>query len=384
MANVKKLKLGWLIPYSGIFRNLRTDLQQGFETALLQLPGISFEVYREYVHSGGTKETEDALKKLLLYEGVDLVIGVVSTKTAINIIPLLESRQTPAFLLNLGADIPNRQLCSDFLFYNSLHLWKSQWAMGKWAQKKYGGEPSIGMSIYEGGYGLHETFRAGTAVSGAASVQLNIVKNFSSQPDTLRLIQNLREQHPTHAHALLSGKEGDQFLQLFREHDLGADMALSVNPFMLDARQPGVIPPGLDLYHASTWSPQLDNPANLSFVRSYRSAYGELPNVFSLLAYETGLVIAAALEDAGKPGRESIAIAAGHLTPAGPRGIIRMSSRTLRTSLPVYIYHSTTASPNSAIENTMLGTDIGIEWNDPMPVAEQAFFTGWQNPYLCV
>ncbi|MES1160765.1 MAG: hypothetical protein ABUM51_08410 [Bacteroidota bacterium] len=136
------------------------------------------------------------------------MMGVTSTKVALSLLPTLENRQTPAILMNLGADIPGRELSSEYLFYNSLHLWKSEWVIGKWAQKKYGGEPSINMSIYEGGYGLHESFKTGTSVSGAETVKLNIVKNFSPSPDTSPLIQYLHVQKPHHSHALLSGKEG--------------------------------------------------------------------------------------------------------------------------------------------------------------------------------
>ncbi|MES1160766.1 MAG: hypothetical protein ABUM51_08415 [Bacteroidota bacterium] len=69
MNRIQKLKLGWLFPYSGIFRNLKTDLQRGLEVALQKEgEGLTVEVYPEFIQTGGQKDTEDALKKLLLYE----------------------------------------------------------------------------------------------------------------------------------------------------------------------------------------------------------------------------------------------------------------------------------------------------------------------------
>src|SRR5258708_33110516 len=229
MDQTKKLKLGWIFPYSGIFRNLKNDLQQGLEIDLQkEKSALAVEVHSEFIQTGAQKDTEDGLKKLLLYEQVDLVIGVVSTKGTLNMLPILENGQTPFLLINLGADIPIREFSSDYLFYNSLHLWESEWMMGQCAQKKYGGEPSINMSIYEGGYGLHEAFKAGTTAAEAATVKLNIVNNFSVNPDTSPLIQYLHAQKPHHAHALLSGKEGEQFLRLFHEHDLVSKTDLTV------------------------------------------------------------------------------------------------------------------------------------------------------------
>ncbi|MBS1659784.1 MAG: ABC transporter substrate-binding protein [Bacteroidetes bacterium] len=385
MNRPKQLKIGWLIPYSGVFRQLRKDLQQGVDTALKQEgAGVRVESYPEYIQSGGLKETEEALKKLLRYEQVDLVIGVLGTKTARGIIPMVESNRTPVIFLNLGADQP-KDISSNYLFYNSLHLWKSEWAMGKWAQKKYGGEPSINMSIYESGYDLHDSFRIGTSFSGAETVKMNVVRNITGPPDTMPLISFIKEQQPQHTHALLSGKEGEQFLQLFQEHDLASKVGLTVNPFMVEDGLLTQIPSGVDLYNASTWALSLDTPDNRSFVQDYTQDWGESPNAFALLAYEAGLVLAAALEDAKKPvSRESLAASFGQVRPVGPRSVLALSTCPVRTDTPVYIRKPVLSRITGLPENDIVETLTGIEWDDPALFIKQDFSTGWQNPYLCV
>ena len=386
MDRIAKLKLGWLFPYSGIFRNLKNDLKQGLEIAL-QKEGITtvMEPYPEFVQTGSFKDTEDALKKLLLFEQVDLVIGVTSTKVALNTLPLLEAHRTPVIIINLGADLPTPELSSDYLFYNSLHLWKSEWAMGKWAQQKYGGEPSINMSVYEGGYGLHESFKTGTSASGAQTVKLNIVKNFSSLPDTHPLIEYIRLQKPNHAHALLSGKEGDQFLQLFHDHDLGSALGLTVNPFMVEDGSIADIPPAGDLHNASTWSLHLDRQENHSFRQMYTTTYGGYPNAFGLLAYETGLALAAAIHNLpGTINKEGLVRALGQVRPHGPRGEIGLSTRPLQTDLPVYIRNPVKNGATGMLESRILEAVTGIEWNDPSLTTGASYLSGWQNPYLCV
>lgn len=386
MDRPKKMKIGWLVPYSGIFRNLRADLQQGLSSALKKEgAGVTIESFPEFIHAGAVKETEAALKKLLLYEQVDMVIGVLGSKTAADIIPLLESHRAPALFLNLGADLPTRRLSSDYLFYNSLHLWKSEWALGKWMQKRYGGEPSISMSIYEGGYGLHDSFRIGTSESGASTVKINVVRNITGPPDTQPLIAFIREQEPKHAHILLSGKEGDQFLQLFGEQMPKADLGLSVNPFMVEDGSPVTIPAGLELFNASTWTTHLDTPDNRAFIRHYTRDWGEAPNAFCMLAYEAGLVLAAALEQSNEKFiRESLTTTLGQVHPIGPRGLLSISTRPLQTAHPVFIRLPQRPDRNGLLENSIVEMVTGIEWNDPALLIEQALVTGWQNPYLCV
>ncbi|MHA4808254.1 ABC transporter substrate-binding protein [Flavitalea flava] len=391
MHGSKKLKLGWLFPFSGIFKNLKTDLQRGLEIAL-QKEGITIplEIYPEFIQTGGLKDTEDAIKKLVLFEQVDLVMGVASSKVALGILPFVETQRIPVILMNLGADIPTRQLSSDYLFYNSLHLWKSEWVMGKWAQKKFGGEPSINMSVYEGGYGLYESFKTGTSVSGAQTLKLNIVKNITGTPDTAPLIEFIRQQHSGYAHALLSGKEGEQFLRLFRDQEMENKPVLTVNPFMVEDDLTRNIPYGLDLYNAITWSYAMDTPGNKSFTDLYTVTYQERPNAFSMLAYESGLALATALQgiSAGirTPGnaKEDLARALGQSRPSGPRGKISLSTRPLQTNLPVFIRKPLSDHSSGKTENRILEQQNGIEWDDPSLAVEQSYLTGWQNPYLCV
>jgi len=297
----------------------------------------------------------------------------------------LEQQQTPLLFLNLGADIPTSELQSAYLLYNSLHLWKSQWAIGKWAQKKYGGEPAINLSIYEAGYSLHETFKAGVAAAGAETVKLNIVKNFAPLPDVRPLIQFLLAQQPAHTHALLSGKEGELFLRLFHEQGLHSKMALTVNPFMVEDELPGGIPAGTAMHNAITWSPDLDTVSNRQFVEGYRARYDEYPNAFALLAYEAGLALAAAVQTIpGKINSTSLADALENVRPAGPRGKLSLSTRPLQTQMPVYIRQSVITPPPGQYQNRIIEILTGIEWNAPSLITQQPFSSGWQNPYLCV
>jgi branched-chain amino acid transport system substrate-binding protein len=252
-------------------------------------------------------------------------------------------------------------------------------------QKKYGGEPSINMSIYESGYGLHNSFRVGTSVSGAATVKINLIRNFSGPPDTKPLLQFIRDQQPKHAHILLSGKEGEQFLQLFSSQTLTPVPGLSVNPFMVEDGSGIDLPAGADLYNASTWTRTLDTPANRDFIREYTTAWEEPPNAFALLAFEAGLVLAEVLNDNGQNvNREILAASLGQAHPLGPRGLLSVSTRPLQTDLPVYIRKPTLSPRTGALENNIVETATGIEWDDPMLLVEQELVTGWQNPYLCV
>ena len=138
----------------------------------------------------------------------------------------------------------------------------------------------------------------------------------------------------------------------------------------------GLVAPGNSIYSAVTWTEGLDNPLNRQFVESYHARYDEHPHAFTLLAYEAGKALAAAVGAIkGSTNRKSLTEALGKALPAGPRGEIALSTCPLRTNLPVYIRPS---------DNKIIASETGIEWDDPSLVNDQGPPTGWQNPYLCV
>lgn len=382
MDRKKPLKLGWLLPYSSTFRSLKHDLQHGLQTALRQEGCETFvEAYPEFIATGSQKPAEEALKKLVRYEQVDLVAGVLSSKVALNLLPTLETGRVPLIFMNLGADIPVTTLRSGLLFYNSLHLWKSQWSLGKWAQARFGGEPSVNMSLYESGYGMHESFKAGIAASGASTLKLNLVREQSAIADITPLITYIIDQRPSYAHVLLSGGEGVQFLHAFHKAGLDAVVPLTTSPFLTTPAEHNDLPAAPPLYSAATWYPGLKAPSNQVFHDAYTEYTGEIPNAFSLLAFETGLVLANILRQCPrKPSGKELAELLRHTEVTGPRGMISLGTDPLKTDKPVYIWSSTPSTEKTDID--VLEKCSGVEWNEPALTTDN-YITGWQNPYLC-
>ncbi|MXV17051.1 ABC transporter substrate-binding protein [Hufsiella ginkgonis] len=383
-----KLKIGVLIPYSGLYKNLRSDFMNGLELALPKSLKKNITLLPEYIQSGSHRQVDNAYQKLVRFEAVDLITGIVETSGLLPLIgPSIED-QMPLLISNLGAYVPPAALSSDFLFYNSLHLWKSQWAMGKWAQEQYGGNPSIGTSLYDVGYHLHECFRLGSAAAGAEQYKLYTLKNLAGSTDTTALVNALRAGNAPHAHISLTGVESEQFLRLFYEDtELVQQLPLSLNPFMVDE--------GIKIDHsfpaqgvpnALTWSPDLETKENKNFLKLYRKAHVKTPGIFSLLGYETGMAITAAAEiTAGQaPDRTVLAEALGRIQTEGPRGSIIVQTENLQTGQPVYVRMAKKSPSTGMISNHIVATAEGTNHEDPMFASLTEVITGWLNPYLCV
>lgn len=385
---MQKLKIGFLFPYSGIFRNLRNDFKQGVLLAFEQtIPACQVETVDEFIQTGGQTFVENALNKLTLFDGVDIVIGVVGTKVTQNCLEIINKRQVPVIIVNLGGFVPTYQFRSDYLFYTSLDLWKSEWVMGKWAQKQYGANPCVSLSYYEAGYNMHECYRYGLHAAGAKYVKLNFINGMTASPDTLPLIDQLQELMPNHTHGMLSGKEGEQFLYHYQEKKIISRTALSVNPFMVDESLETTNPFAENLTSAITWTYHLETAANRFFINTYEKKFNQRPIAYSMLAYESGLCLAIAISvhEGRRISRHSLATALKNATCLGPRGEINLKTTSFCSDHPVYIRISQISRDTGLIENKIIDQDPGISWEHPeMLEAAYQNGSGWQNPYLCV
>jgi branched-chain amino acid transport system substrate-binding protein len=385
---MRKLRVGFLFPYSGIFTKLKNDFRLGFDLAVKkEMPSLEMESIAEFINLGDYKQVEKSINKLITFDEADLIIGIVGTKVIINAREIYEKYRIPVIVNNLGGYIPTHLFRSEYLFYNSLDLWKSEWAIGKWSQRKFGGFPAVSMSIYEAGYNMHECYRLGSAMAGAPFIKMDLTKKMSGEPDTFPLISALMLHAPAHSHVLLSGREGTQFLDYYKKTSLLNNIPISVNPFMIDEcleikdREAGHV------FSACTWSYLLENAGNRSFVDSYEHEYSRSPNAYSMLAFESGLIVCAALKEMGDQ-NYSGEVLAKHLTTAtgeGPRGKIKVSTMPVNAGHPVYIRRSFYDHKNGVIKNEVIDSDPGINWQEP-EILNAAYqnTSGWENPYLCV
>lgn len=385
---MQKLKIGFLIPYSGVFKNLRNDFKQGVMLALAQrTPNCRIEIIEEFIQTGGQSFVENALNKLALFDQVDMIIGVVGTKVTQNCLEIINKYRIPVAIANLGGFVPTYQFRSDYLFYTSLDLWKSEWVMGKWAQREYGADPCVSLSYYEAGYNMHECYRYGLHAAGASHVKLNFINGMTSMPNTLLLINQLQMLMPNHTHAMLSGKEGEQFLRYYQESKISSRTALSVAPFMTDECLETSDLFVTNLTSAITWTYTLETGANQDFIQAYESNYDEKPIVYSMLGYEVGLCLSKAIRghEDKKITRDSLASVLAAITCLGPRGEINLKTAPFQSSYPVYVRLSQINRKTGLVENKVIDQDPGISWEHPeMLQAAYQNSSGWQNPYLCV
>jgi ABC-type branched-subunit amino acid transport system substrate-binding protein len=374
---MKKLKLGCLLPASGIMPNMGDDFLSGMQ---LGFGSDNLIVVPEFIDQGKTELVREKISKLISYDKVDLIAGLISSLVATEVMEEISRKKVSLIINNLGEFFPS-QSNSPYYFYNSLHLWKSQWAMGKWAQETYGGNPTICYTFYDAGYHLHEAFRLGAMAAGAQDIPQHLLHLQPGVVDTTELIKKLEEGHPTHVHAILCGVDGKDFIKRYKGSEMLNNTPLTVAPFLVEDQMMSEIEELVDeLPNAILWSYQIPGEENQKFITNYERTFETRPGVFSLLGYETGMVIKESILDKARNLYESL----GKSTILGPRGKINLSTDHIAEDFEVYL-RKPIKNGKPEPENQIMKTIQGVSLTDQhIQQSASLSISGWQNPYLCI
>src|SRR5580698_6464195 len=102
------IKIGFLTPYSGVYPFYGHHLMAGILQGLY--PGAikqnEFEFIPVYTNMGDPKSVLDAVNKLVFFDQVDIVSGLISYKAIPDIIPVIETHNKLAFFFDMGEYIP--------------------------------------------------------------------------------------------------------------------------------------------------------------------------------------------------------------------------------------------------------------------------------------
>ena len=111
-------------------------------------------------------------------------------------------------------------------------------------------------------------------------------------------IAQIRAAKPEAVYFFLPGGMGVNFVKQFVAAGLSKDVRLIATGVTADEdviRATGDAMIGL--FNAAPWSSDLDNPANKIFVSAFEKEYNRLPTAYASQAYDTALMIDAAVRD---------------------------------------------------------------------------------------
>lgn len=386
--NNNTIKIGVLTPYSSIYPYMIPSFVNGFYSAIPEQYQAIFQFIPEYIKQGGNKLVAETTQKLIQFNNVDIVSGMVNFKAISSIVPTIERSKKLAFFFDLGEHIPYFEHKSNLVYLNSFQLWQSEYALGYWAHKKFGDKGAVIMPLYDSGYHLQSAFRQGAISAGSDLIDYLVLKYLEGKSQVTGQIEDVfnkwLKDPPSYIHALFCGTEAIEFFTEFYKSKLKGKIPLIVSAHMgSDEILSQLSNLNMEFYSASMWDYNSNDELNKKFKSSYLNQTGNKANIFSLLGYEMGLSFYPMIPEFQKKDWGAIISHLKTSTVNSPRG-----KRS-------FFIDSKYSTPEISIEKIKLQTNtvhkLVIEQGRSLAYNNEVFdeihrenVTGWQNPYLCV
>ena len=382
------LKAGILTPRSTLYPSLTVDLMNGLKLSLKQ-QNIFDEVELLIENIGyGTDEADiyARTEKLLLQHDVDLVIVFADSIIAEMLQPLFTATSKILLMVNFGANFPKSWKPDPTSITLSLNFCMHAKLTGKLAALESGKDAANVVSYYDGGYNQCYCMLNSHQENGGVPL-FNHITHLKMAEFTLEPLQRFLEEHKE-VHTLLCLFAGDQAEKFYQEIPLlqqTNNLNLFVSPMMLNETLK--FPDAVNVKNVKgyiPWHESLKNEENHIFTQQVISNTDKPANYFSLLGWETGLLLAAISSQmkSGNNGAPGIIRSITGIVFNSPRGWFKIDSSTHLSYGP-----SMLACYNNDMKINVVNdvADIETAWvaftHEQLPGRDNS---SWRNTYLCI
>jgi len=321
------VKVGLVVPQSGVYAALGTDMQRGWELWLEGNGGKfgDYTVETVLADEGETPQTGvPAVQKVLQSDNVDVVVGLVNSATALGVRDLLIESKKLLVVTNAGAEDVTRAGLTPYIWRSSFTNGQIAAAMGSYLASS-GFRDSV--------YAIAPDYAAGNEViaaftaafqAGGGTVIGSATTPFGTTSDYQPFLTGIQQSGAKATFCFFSGAEAITFVRQYQQFGLSSTIPLYGSGFLTEgsvlAQQADA---ALGVQTTLHYSDQLDNPANTAFVEAYTAKYGESPSCFSVQAYDAANVLNRALGSATALDGDALSEALGGIgtvddSPRGP------------------------------------------------------------------
>jgi branched-chain amino acid transport system substrate-binding protein len=333
------VRVGLVVPQSGVYAALGTDMQRGWQLWLDDNGGTfgDYTVETVLADEGESPQTGvPAVQKVLQSDGVDVVVGIVNSATALGVRDLLTESKKVLIVANAGAeDVTGAG--------RTPYIWRSSFTNGQVAAAM--GTHLAESGFAEGVYAIAPDYAAGAEViagftrafeTGGGRVVGSATPPFGSTTDYQPFLTGIQNSGARATFCFFSGAEAITFVQQYAQFGLAESIPLYGSGFLTEGN---VLPQqgdaALGVQTTLHYTDQLDNPENTAFVEAYTAAHGEAPSCFAVQTYDAANVLNRALSTATALDGDALVAALGGVGTIddSPRGPWTFENQTPRQNM---------------------------------------------------
>lgn len=317
------IRIGLLVPQSGIYTALGDDMKNAFEMYVDQndgqLGGRDVEIV--LADEGETADSgQAAATKLIKSDDVMAVTGVVSSAVMNAIKDMVESDGVPLIGSNAS---PTNLVDVEYIWRSSYVNDQPGIALGEHVANTVDGPVYLIAADYQAGKDEIEGFKQTFLPAGGEIVD----EVYTPFPDTTNFQPYLAQIQSSDAAAVFcfyAGGAAVDFVKQYDQFGLAGDIPLYAPGFLTEG---GVLEAqgesAKDIFTAMNYSADLDNEANTAFVEEYVERFDVEPTTYAMASYDAAAVLDAAIAAAGDDlTRDSLNEAIGGIgeidSPRGP------------------------------------------------------------------
>jgi branched-chain amino acid transport system substrate-binding protein len=336
------VKVGVLLPYTGVYAVLGESITQGMELVFARenwtAAGRKIEVVKEDDESKvpvGIRKTE----KLIDSDKVDILTGPVHSGVLAGIRDKVHNSKSILIVSNAGADEISRGRCSRWIFRTSFSNWQPCQPMGGWVAKNVSKEVFQVAPNYQAGKDMMAAFRETFLPAGGKVVAEDYPK--FGETDYAPYLTKIKQSGAKAVFAFFSGSDAVNFVKQYDQFGLKQSIKLTGAGFLTE---PDVLPAqgssALGVITGHFYTPLLDNPTNQRFVKDFREKFGgKMPDGFACQGYDTAEVIVRALKavNGNTQDKNKLVEIIANIEFESPRGHFRFDPKTHNVIQP-FIY----------------------------------------------
>jgi branched-chain amino acid transport system substrate-binding protein len=291
-AQAGKIRVGFMLPYTGTFAQLGVAIENGFRLAINEqggkLGGREIEYFKVDDESEPSKGIENA-SKLVQRDKVDVLVGTVHSGVQMGIQKVARDSGVLSLIPNAGVHAATRGLCAPNVFRTSFTNSQPTLALGQ-AMVAKGHKKAVWITWkYAAGDEAFEGFKESYTKAGGT-----IIKELGlpfPQVEFQALLTEIAALKPDAVACFFAGGGAAKFIRDYAAAGLKGKIPLYGSGFLTEGVLDAAGPAADGIVTTMHYSDSLDTPRNKKFRLDYAKAYKVQPDVYAVQGYDTGLLL---------------------------------------------------------------------------------------------
>lgn len=302
-AQAQTVKIGVVLPYTGIGAELGQQVDRGIQTFMTMNPkafgGVKVEIVKRDSKNPSGAEAKTAVQELITQEKVDILAGFIYSPDAIASASLVTEAKKPMVVMNAGtAWITN---LSPMISRVSFSMWHAGFAMGEAAAKTLKAKTAVvGYTDFPPGKDSLDAFKRAFEGAGGKVIDAIPMGGPGQVPDFTPFFQRAKDKKPDVFFVFVPA--GDHTLAAIKTYGaLGMRAAgiklVGPGDITQDIKLQAMGDDAVGLITTHHYNADLDNPHNKRFVQAWKKAFGadSTPDFMGVQGYDGMAAIAHAV-----------------------------------------------------------------------------------------